>query len=45
MQAIDKKTKTHQKRFANRVSATDCCGFFNLLTSVDGYQNPLKTAA
>jgi hypothetical protein len=33
MQAIDKNTKTHQKHFANRVSATDCYGFFNLLTS------------
>jgi len=32
MQAIDKNTKTHQKRFADRVSATDCYGFFNLLT-------------
>lgn len=32
MQAIDKNTKIHQKRFADRVSATDCYGFFNLLT-------------
>ncbi|TAL48049.1 MAG: hypothetical protein EPN89_07590 [Methylovulum sp.] len=32
MQAIDKNTKTHQKRFADRVSATDCYGFFNRLT-------------
>jgi len=32
MQAIDKNTKTHQKRFADRFNATDCYGFFNLLT-------------
>ena len=33
MQATDKRSKNQQKRVAEHIRATDCYGFFNLLTS------------
>ncbi len=32
MQTTDNRLKDQQKRVADHVRATDCCGFFNLLT-------------